>query len=528
MAGERIAAALLLLSTLIGAYAKGAWAGEASHSPYHGVPVEVYRVQKGDWLWDIARRKGLLERYNRHDLLELLRRLNPGKPDLTVLRPGEKLRLPAPSAPASAQAFQEYRVKAGDTLFSILTRHFAIPTTHTYQACLDRVKALNPEMTDPGRLKAGQVLRLPVEFVIKQVEKTAGQGFAQHVTPARLTASCKRIVRALGGDWMDEGVYQVPLASGQSMRLSAADYPLARLPGGAFLILDQASRLPPSTARMIRDEAKAYRLLSMPDKLPLKSAVERFLRKLVPDRLLETDKALQLEGAVHYTLWGDWVLRPDGTGQSKNFVVINLWQSRPEDEGVYALIKSDLSRRGVRFVDIPRLVMASPPQPEIPRLAGKDARAWVRTILTLCGRRFSEKVPIAVYRSGAHRRKMMLKADFFLRSGERDVIIDLGALNPGERVLLEEHRFLVVPQDRMAKPLALLAQVLDALPVGAEKGPHSLRIAYGGQMRAAIIQAPGLAFDLPEGKRALLFPPAVSPQLAAIFKARGRRVYRLP
>lgn len=530
MTGKRIAAALLLVSITMAGCAGAARAVGPSRSVYEGMPVEGYRVQQGDWLWGIVRKKGLLGRYKRSELLALLKKLNPEKADLEVLRPGETLRLPIPSGSLSphGDAYREYRVQAGDTLFSILTLHLAISTPEAYRAYLDRVKSLNPELTDPARLKTGQVLLLPAVSETVPAGKPAPPARAGRETQGPLMASWARIAKALGASWIDEGGYQIPLASGQSVRLSAAQTPLARLARDPFLIVDLGGRLPPATARKIRDQAKAYRLLSLPENIPLKTAVSRFVQELAPGRLLGADKPLELGGAIRYTVWGDWILRPENSGPSARFVIVNLWQRPPpEDQALYSLLKRDLGRRGVRFVEIPQAAPVSGSLPKVPKLTGNYPRGRVRAVVELCGRRFQENVPIVVHRSGTQTRTMTLKADFFLRAGERDVVVDLGSLNPEQRAFLREHRFLVVPREPAADPLEKLAQVLGPLGVGLERGPHSLRIAYGGETRAAVIQVPGVAFDLPAGKRALLLPPAVSPELAALFKACGWYPYRL-
>lgn len=108
-------------------------------------PVEeTYTVQPGDMLARIARNHGTTTGQ--------LAKLN-GISDPSLIRVGQKLRLPLPSAPAResiAPAVEQHEVAPGETLYAI-SRRYGLSVASLQQA--------NPQI-DPRALKVGQVLRI--------------------------------------------------------------------------------------------------------------------------------------------------------------------------------------------------------------------------------------------------------------------------------------------------------------------------------------------------------------------------------
>lgn len=124
---------------------------------------ETYTVQAGDMLSRIARNHGTTT--------PELARLN-GISDPSLIRVGQKLRLPlpaTPAAPAEAPAAEQHQVTSGETLYSI-SRRYGLSVASLQQA--------NPEI-DPRSLKVGQVLRIasaPATPAIDRSEARAEPG----------------------------------------------------------------------------------------------------------------------------------------------------------------------------------------------------------------------------------------------------------------------------------------------------------------------------------------------------------------
>ena len=98
--------------------------------------LEIYVVRSGDTLWNIARRYGV----SAEDLAEVNQLQNPA-----LLSVGQALLIPREDA--------QYTVRAGDTICAIARR---------YGLGLSCLIGANPQITDPNRLRPGQILRLPL------------------------------------------------------------------------------------------------------------------------------------------------------------------------------------------------------------------------------------------------------------------------------------------------------------------------------------------------------------------------------
>ena len=120
-----------------------------------GIP-EIYVVKKGDILWKVVVQKwGLSERF-----LSEVKQANP-KVRLARVKPGMRLRIPDPTAyfrgaaPAVRTSYRTYRVQEGDDLWHISRKHLGSAMRYK------EIVRLNPGIK-PKRLRAGQMLRLPV------------------------------------------------------------------------------------------------------------------------------------------------------------------------------------------------------------------------------------------------------------------------------------------------------------------------------------------------------------------------------
>ena len=98
--------------------------------------MDIYVVRSGDTLWNIARRYGV----SAESLAEINQLRNPA-----LLSVGQALLIPRED--------QRYTVRQGDTLWAI-ARRYDLPV-----ACLI---GANPQITDPNRIRPGQILRIPL------------------------------------------------------------------------------------------------------------------------------------------------------------------------------------------------------------------------------------------------------------------------------------------------------------------------------------------------------------------------------
>ncbi len=164
------------------------------------VPPDVYVVRPGDTL-----RRILLGVYRarQEDLTDLYRRfaeLNPQISSLDDIRVGTRIRIPeklvqerrseaprngGPAFDVREVTTEEYVVKQGEYLSKILRDITGVPNDLVFAKYMDLVLRLNPTISDPDRILAGQRLRLPsARQVLEEVrgERVTPGGGRQGVT----------------------------------------------------------------------------------------------------------------------------------------------------------------------------------------------------------------------------------------------------------------------------------------------------------------------------------------------------------
>ncbi|HOQ23421.1 MAG TPA: SafA/ExsA family spore coat assembly protein [Bacillota bacterium] len=103
----------------------------------------LYTVVRGDTMFEIARRFGIT--------LDALIRANPQIADPNLIFPGQRICVPFPMPPATCSG-RFYTIRSGDTLFEIARRA---------GVSLNALLAANPQIINPDRIFAGQVICIP-------------------------------------------------------------------------------------------------------------------------------------------------------------------------------------------------------------------------------------------------------------------------------------------------------------------------------------------------------------------------------
>ena len=120
----------------------------------------TYIVMRGDTLKALANRFGTS--------MDVLVSLNPDITNINVIYEGQRMTVPSgsgvpstppPPPPASGSS---YTVQRGDTLRKIAAR---------YDTTVDAILKLNPQIADPNRIYAGQVINLPAGVSTHVVQK---------------------------------------------------------------------------------------------------------------------------------------------------------------------------------------------------------------------------------------------------------------------------------------------------------------------------------------------------------------------
>jgi len=334
------------------------------------------------------------------------------------------------------------------------------------------------------------------------------------------------IFTEMGEEWVKTGEHFIPLKSGSQIDLKAVSFPILNLQNGLRVMVDLNNKLPDKMAKLIESSWGNYRVLHLVEGDTLRSALDKILGVCNYPKVSRKGEALELGGDIPIRITADWIVRlsEKQSGNRPGFAVINLHEN-PVTNTPW-MIKEYLHRLGVKVIDYPQGDDKKTEGVDNPATlkGGGEPASLVRALLDLTGRSYSTQVEIPVYQKQKADFKLIIKADFFLKSKGRDAIIDLIGLAPEMVSLLEEHQFLVLSMANEKDALAVVSMTLDFLGIEYQKGPHSFMAGTGDDSRNIKLTLPGVVFSDSRGKPVLASPLNLPEEIAAFL---SRRVYRI-
>jgi LysM repeat protein len=516
------------------------------------VLTETHVVKKGDHLWQLLREKGLLDRKNLPEILSMLKRLNKDLQNLDMIQPGEKIIIPLKIVPLSAAArtepgetrveapekstpealgnmnLEDYTVMPGDSLTRVVSSRYGVPADYLYGEYLQVLKRLNPAIKDLNRIYPGQTIRLPIYSpqqvrspIAKRPEKTQTRG---HETPP-FVDGIKQIFLAIGEEWVQTGQHFIPLPSGGQIDLKADSFPLLSLRNGRRIIIDQKNQLPDQMTHLIESSWGQYSVVHLVDGDNLRTALERVFAACDYPKVLRNGAPYEIDGPIQIKIRADWVVvlaeKPSETDFST--IVINLDQGQGTE--IPWTVKDYLKTRGIKVIDYPGagsrphgvgVVEATKAQAQPKQL--------IETLLGLLGRTFSKDLDIPVFTNQAADLTMTVRADFFLKVGDRDAIIDLTGFSKTVVSFLGTHDFLVLSLGGDQAPMDLVRKTLGFLGVPFDGGPLSLMASEARPEKSVELIIPGVTFQDGTRNKVFMTSGAIPDEIAAFMSGRQYRI----
>lgn len=539
------------------------------------VLTETHTVEKGEWIWQIFRERNLLEKRNLAELLAILKKLNPSLTDLDRVHPGQRILVPLTLAPAADIGpavplkrpervpvaledledldLEQYTVRRGDSLVRIINQRYASPDAAFYEKYLDAVRRLNPTLQDPGLIRPGQKIRLPVfsaELVRMPIEparedvsplpeempeldlepppESAMQMRSAEVTPNPLRDRLGQLFRLLGEEWIQRGQHFIPLQGKGEANLSADAYPMIDLSNGRKVIVDFHHRLPGKMATLIEDTWEHYRIVHLEDGDDLSSALARILPECDLGTLYGRGESFHLEGAIPARLTADWILQRTGTGTQQNdIVMITILDERtPPTPGP---VQDYLFLRGVRVIDYPPMETAGSSLPPARGVLdpGPGLRGLVETLLDLNGLDFLRNVEIPVYEKGESDFNLFVKADYLLERNGKKHLLDLTGVGSELIALMRERDLSYLSLAGQNDPLEVVRRTLEFLNVDYQPAPIDVMATERDGYQNIRFRIQGVSFRDRAGRRLLATPLRVPDPLLRLLAKEGYRVLQL-
>ena len=543
------------------------------------VVTEPYVVKRGDYIFKILRTKGVVStRKEFIRILEVLKKLNPSLTNVDLIHPGQQLLIPlkiepvtsgagpappVPAAPAEAPTavadlervdFEKYTVKSGDTLFKVLRGKFRIPDADLYGTYLTLLRKLNPAIKDVNTIYPGQVVRLPIytpTLVRKSITRAAAPGASPREPSGRALDASKpgpgtvssrgtrtanpvgedlaAVFTEMGEEWIGTGEHFIPLKSGGQINLKAASFPVINVRNGMRVIVDLNTRLPGKVAKLIESSWDGYRVVHLDASDTLRSSLQKVLGACGYPEVRSKGVPVIVHGSIPLSVGGDWVVTVERGASGGRPLIAALRVVEPNGAPIDQSIKEFLKEMGVTVIEYPRphgerTNGAAAPTP----LYSLDSpAALVEAVLRRTGRSFSTHLDIPAFQSRKADLQLIIKADFFLRVGGKDAIIDLTGLSPEVVSFLAEHRFATLPLAGETGPISMTGRLLEFLGVPFDGAPHRFLAAGTEEARTIAFTLPGIVFADAAGAPVFVTDRDIPLQIGAFLSRKGFNILKV-
>jgi hypothetical protein len=527
------------------------------------VLTQEYIIQKGDYVWKILRKKGLLKQHNLSQVLSALKKLNRSFRNLDLVHPGEKIIIPLKIIPITGGNkggtakegplpekmkqetalkeldFENYTVRPGDGLIRVVKGRYKIPEKILYNKYLGLFKRLNPSIKDLNTISPGQVVRLPIyspEIVRKPIKmatlpkqeaKEEDEETNQKVNP--LAHGLGIIFSEMGEEWVQSGEHFIPLKSGGQIDLKAKSFPIINLQNGLRVIVDLNNKLPDKMASLIASTWGNYRVVHLTERDDLRASMDKILRVCAYPEIFKGGEPIELQGEISFRITADWIITLSETRWDDRLgtIVINL--SDAHTTVTPRVIKDYLEGLGVNVVDFPpgdEDAFDEMNKVELLEVGG-DHSKLIKTVLDLTGQTYSTHVGIPVYQSQGSELNFTINADFFVNLDGRDAIIDLSGLSSETISFLEQHQFLVQSFAAATDPHVIVAETLELFDIEFNAGPHFFMATPREDSRNIRLTLPGIVFADSRGKPILATPLSLPEEIKAFLSHKGYKVLAL-
>jgi hypothetical protein len=548
---------------------------------YQGMDVLCgpYTVQKDDYVWDILKRKGVLSKKNFPKFLAMFRQLNSHISDPNRIYPGQHIIIPlkyvksqgATNSPSSITIpvipdilYYDYRVRSGDSISTILARHYDVPVSKITQQQLQLFKRINPDIKNINMIYPGQYVQVPELEPTYDLSKEQAPQIASvepqkldEFEPAQATVQSgeedlskdngvlpikdegprwSRVVvsealKPLGGDLISDGSYFFPSRDGTEHTLDLAAYPIVEFKDGQRVLLDIDGNLSDPIKKVLNSFWKDLKIANVDKEVTTQSVLEKIIDTLGGSGI-KKGESIVLSDGISVTLRGDWVFsrKHGATGELMYLCVTVI--NHPE-EGTPKDIQRYLARQGVHVIDIlskkeNRAYNAPPPReakkkgPAVITIDAYDKKAFVSKLFDELGVTYTPDTAINVSYAGFD---VELFVNLATTAAGTNLIVDFGAFYGDIASVLTERGIKALTVDPKDKILAIAKSILEPLDIPFTESPLFFA-ANRGALRTVSLTMPGMLISRPEETRIFLTPIRLHPSLSSFLKNKSIKVLR--
>ena len=538
---------------------------------------ELYTIKEGEWLWKVFREQYRIPSEQMGKIFSALKRLNPAIQNTDMVFPGQKILFPlieemkkpqiTPSSLPPSFTFEEYTVRQGQNLSTILMKEYNVPKSQIYNQYLKLFSGLNPDINDPDLIYANQKVYIPVyktpskeerELAKRKVKKalvtkkidekkgptafegakweegSIGAGIRMPILTKYNRNTVKDTIgtffKDIGAGYVNRGNYYIPIAGRGELTLDTATFPVVEMKRGKKVIIDFDNKLPASMAELIESNWENYSVIHIKSEDTIESIFHRIIPQLGLYSMRKGDNPIELKDKVTANIWADWVITEKQTSPQKERVfAVNIVEKG--EEGTPPAVKDYIESRGVRVIDLSFAENNKQKEnqekgttrfeKEVDSLDYSTNKDLISNLLSLINQPFSNDVKISLQETDSSGFKMGVTADMSIEKGDDTCLISLQSLSENLLKILHENGFKVLNIQNDETSESVIAKVLDFLGFQFSLSVFEFDTAKKGAPQNIKIIIPGFLIEHDDSSRILLTKAPLQKSLHYFLQEKG-------
>jgi LysM repeat protein len=508
---------------------------------------DPYTVQKGDYIWQLLRRRGCIIEWDLAWYTALLKRLNPHLGNVNKIYPGQEILIPLKRMDPEEGTTGEderlhtipflpdmlhstYTIRPGDYVAKIAAERQGFREDQIPEEYLQAVKELNPGIENLNRIYPGQKIRIPDIGPGGRLSRRAGPA---RTSSASLTSRDSRIppavdrpferqrsrsgisgwVEQIGGKVIQSGYYFFPVQGKEDFKLDLEAFPVIELEGGRRILLDTGKGLSEDAQKAIRAFWKPLTIVRTEPWETRRTLLDKVFRTIHGGEVQRTVEVPMSGDGIHVTLRGDWILHRKGEEHSPRGYDCITMITNPEEKTSVPLKRyltgkniwiSDLLPDGVhddRGVEEKR---GNPPGLPVFAIPASNHENYVENLVKGLGYSYDRQVPLSFQYAGF---QVQTVANLMHGEGGLDVVVDFGTLFGDAKGSIEKSGLKVITIESEDKAMDIARKLMQVMGVTWTKDP----VLFGADrdvFKTTSVEIPGLlASPATQGKTLLTLSP---------------------
>lgn len=523
------------------------------------IVCDSYTVQKGDYVWQLLRRKGAIAEDDFPRFVSILKRFNPHIRNANKIYPGQEILIPLKQTEVRERQadagpryitipiipdvlYNTYKVRSGDCVSKIVAAHLGLRWDHIPEDYIETFKRLNPGIKNLNRIYPGQTIRI-TEVPAKVPTRTVATPPKPSIPSAAKPSASKRgmpwwqqvvskTIAGLGGKLLASGQCYFPGKDQKDLALDLTSFPVIEPADGRHLILELRKGLSGNLETAIRSFWDTLIIIRIDPEEPAARALDKVFRAISGGKVKKILDLPELDDGIRVTLRGDWILsQDDNEGIRPVYHCITLIEN--SQERTSAPVVEYLAKENIRVVDVlaeggreNKLQSPRENAPEEHTMLTIDAsgqEALVSGFVTAMGYSYEPHVHFSFYYAG-----VQVETTTNIIHGENalDVVVDFGTFYGDAKSAIEAGGLKVVSIKPEDEALTIVRDILRTIGIPFTEDP----VFFGANrnvFKTISLTIPGVLACHPDQGRTLLAPMPLHPQLCSFLSEKQIKVLKI-